>query len=166
MPFRERAVTATNNQIIHGVASPGWRVIMRTSLRIRSNKLRKAKWLETLDSSSFTHSSRGLNDCWGIKDNRATTFLHPSLSSAFRRASPNPNPVHLDKYYLPISFSVCLSSSLLLPALCDICASPVDLIMCPYHLNLRFLTVVIISSYGPIACLIVFLTSSFVTWSL
>ena len=43
---------------------------------------------------SLTHSSRSLNDRWGIKHDRATTFLHSSLSSAFRRASPNPNPVH------------------------------------------------------------------------
>ena len=30
------------------------------------------------------------------KDDRTTTFLHSSLPSAFRRALPNPNPVHSD----------------------------------------------------------------------
>ena len=43
---------------------------------------------------TFSHSSHSLNDRWGIKDDQATTFLHSSVSSAFRGASPNPNPVH------------------------------------------------------------------------
>ena len=45
---------------------------------------------------SLTHSSCSLNDRWGIKGDRATTFLYSSLSSAFRAASPNPNSVHSD----------------------------------------------------------------------
>ena len=46
---------------------------------------------------SLTHSLIcSLNDRWGIKDDRATTFLQFSLSSAFRAASPNPNPVYSD----------------------------------------------------------------------
>ena len=81
----------------------------------------------------LTHSSRSVNDRWGIKDDRATTFLHSSLSSAFRRASHNPGQqlfsippcphpfegLHLTPIlsilicYLLISFSVCLSFSLL-----------------------------------------------------
>ena len=56
---------------------------------------------------SLTHSSLCLNNRYGIKDDRATTFLHSSLSSAFRRASPNPKHVHSDIlsphmcFYLP-----------------------------------------------------------------
>ena len=40
------------------------------------------------------HLSHSLFDRWGTKDDRATTVLHSSLFSAFRRASPNFNPVH------------------------------------------------------------------------
>ena len=114
------------------------------------------------NAHSLTQSSRSLNDRWGIKDNRATTFRHSSLSSAFQRASSKPNPVHSDILYSYLFFCV----PFLLPPCTVRCriifANPVDLVMCPYHLNLSFLTVVIISSYGPITCLIMFLTSSFV----
>ena len=86
----------------------------------------------TLDVSEYTHHfTLHLPLCpvdrWGTKDDRATTFLHPSLFSAFRRASPNFIPVH----------SVMMSSHLLfcLPFLLPPCtvpcriifASPVDL---------------------------------------
>ena len=70
-----------------------------------------------------------LNDRWGIKDNRATTFLHSSLFSAFRSVSPNfklPVPICCH----PISFSVSLSFSFLLS--CPVgssFASPADLVM-------------------------------------
>ena len=80
------------------------------------------------------HLSHSLFDRWGTKDDRATTVLHSSLFSAFRRASPNFNPVH----------SVMLSSHLFfcLPLLLPPCtvpcriifASAVDLVLCPYHL--------------------------------
>ena len=83
------------------------------------------------------HLFLSLVDRWGTKDDRATTFLHPSLFSAFRSALPNFKPVH----------SVTLSSHffLCLPFLLPPCtvprriifASPVDLVMCPYHLSLR-----------------------------
>ena len=79
------------------------------------------------------------NNRWSIKDDRATTFLHPSLFSAVRKASPNFKHVH----------AVMLSSHLFfcLPFLLPLCtvlcriifASPVDLVMRPYHLNLLFL---------------------------
>ena len=83
-------------------------------------------------------------------------FPHSSLSSAFRRASTNPNPIRFGMLYSHLFF--CLP--FLLPP-CTvpcriICGSPVDLVMCPTHLNMRFLTMVIRSSYGPIACLILF----------
>ena len=116
---------------------------------------------------SITHSlnlsSRSLNDRWGIKDDRSTTSLHFSLSTAFRRASPNPNPVHSDILSSHLFFCLLF----LLPP-CNmpcriIYANPVDLVMCPYYLNLRFYTVVIRSTYGLMACVIVFLASSFVT---
>ena len=101
---------------------------------------------------ALTHSSRSLNDRWGIKDDRATTFLHSSLPSAFGRASPNHNPVHSDNYiishlfnYMPFLFPPCTVPGRI------IFASPIDLVMCPYRLNLRFLKVVIRSSYGPVA---------------
>ena len=118
------------------------------------------------NAHSLTHSSRSLNDRWGIKDNRTTTFLHSSLSSAFQRASSSLNPVHSD--ILSSYLFLCLP--FLLPPCIVLCriifASPVDLAMCPYHLNLSFFTLVIRSSYGQITCLIAFLTSSFITWSL
>ena len=88
------------------------------------------------------HLSHSLVDRWGTKDDRATTVLHSSLFSAFRRASPSFNPVH----------SVTLSSHIFfcLPLLFPPCtvpcriifASPVDLVLCPYHLSLRFFTMV------------------------
>ena len=84
------------------------------------------------------HLTLSLVDRWGTKDDWATTFLRSSLFSAFRRASPNFKPVH----------SVTLSSLLFfcLPILLPPCtvpcrimfASPVDLVMCPFHLSLRF----------------------------
>ena len=104
------------------------------------------------------HLSRSLKGRWGIKDDRVITFLHSSLSSAFRRASSNPIPAHSDI----LSFHLHFCLPFLLPSCTVPCriifASLVDLFnfMCPYHLNLRFLRVVIRSSYDPIACLIVF----------
>ena len=67
---------------------------------------------------------------------------------------------------LPISFSV----PRLLPPWTVPCmivlASPGDLVMWPYHLSLRCLTVVRRSSWGPMACRVLFRTSSLVMWSL
>ena len=94
--------------------------------------------------NNFTslHLSLSLVDRWGTKDDRATTVLHSSLLSAFRRASPNFNPVHSDTLFSHLLF--CLP--LLLPPCTVPCriifASPVDLVLCPYHLSLRFFTVV------------------------
>ena len=113
-------------------------------------------------SPTRSHSSRSLNESWGIKDDRATTFLHSFPSSAFRRASPNPNPAQSDKLSSHLSF--CLP--FLLPSCTVPCkiifASPVDLVVCPYHLSLCSVTILIRSPYDPITCLIVFLTSLFV----
>ena len=88
-------------------------------------------------------------------------FSIPLCPQPFEGLLPNPNPVHSDVLSSHLFF--CLPF-LLLPYTVPcriIFASPVDLVICPYHLNLRFLTMVIRSSYGPIACLIVFFTSSF-----
>ena len=60
------------------------------------------------------HLSCSLKGRWGIKDDRAITFLHSSLLSAFRRASPNPNPDHYDTLSSHL-FNVCLSFPLLEP---------------------------------------------------
>ena len=63
-----------------------------------------------------------------------------------------------------------LLSALLLPPCTVRCkivlASPDDLDTCPNHLNLRFFTVVKISSWGPVPCLILSLTASLVMCSL
>ena len=107
---------------------------------------------------SLIQSNRSLNDRWTIKDDQATTFLHSSLFSAFQRASANPNPVHSDILSSHLFF--CLP--FLVPP-CTMSCTIIDLVMCPYHLNLCFLTVVRRSLYSPLACLIVFLTSSSVT---
>ena len=92
---------------------------------------------------SLTHSSRSLNDRRSIKDDRATTFLHSSLSSAIRRVSPNPNPVQSDILSSHLFF--CLP--FLLPPCTVPCtvifASPVDFVMWPYFINVSFITVVI-----------------------
>ena len=96
--------------------------------------------------TSSLHLSLSLVDRWGTKDDWATPVLHSSLLSAFRRASPNFKPVH------PITLSSNLFFCLpfLLPPCTVPCriifASPVDLVMCQYHLSLRFFTVVRISS--------------------
>ena len=68
----------------------------------------------------LTYLSLSLVDRWGTKDDRATTVLHSSLFSAFRRASPNFNPVH----------SVTLSSHLFfcLPLLLPPCTVPCRII--------------------------------------
>ena len=60
----------------------------------------------------------------------------------------------------PISFSVCLVFYRI------VLESPEDLVMCPYHFSLRRFTVVKRSSWGPMACRILFRTSSFEMWSL
>ena len=80
---------------------------------------RKQNEISQLSLTYFTHSSRCLNDRWGIKDDRAITFLHSSLSSAFRRASPNPNPDHSDIIIFPSLFLSAFSPPSLYRALLD-----------------------------------------------
>ena len=75
----------------------------------------------------LTYLSLSLVDRWGTKDDQATTVLHSSLFSAFRRTSPSFNPVH--SVTLSSHLFVCLP--LLLPPCTVPCriifASPVDL---------------------------------------
>ena len=131
--------------------------------RQAANNLTTLWWRKALLHFTSLHLSLSLVDRWGTKDDRATTVLHSSLFSAFRRASPNFNPVHSDTLSSHLFF--CLP--LLLPPCTVLCriifASPVDLVLCPYNLSLRFFTVVRRSSEGPMACLILFPTFSFVT---
>ena len=88
------------------------------------------------------HLSLSLVDRRGTKDDQEATFLHPSLVSAFRRASPNFRPVH----FAMLSSHLFFCLPFLLPP-CTVpwrivFASPVDPVVCPYHLNLCFFTVV------------------------
>ena len=119
-------------------------VLSLLSTEIVSELCTRAHALTNIHKLHFTSLdlSHSLVDRWGTKDDRATTVLHSSLFSAFRRASPNFNPVH----------SVTLSSYLFfcLPLLLPPCtvpcriifASPVGLVLCLYHLSFRFFTVV------------------------
>ena len=130
-----------SNKYIHNVIHTLQYIPNMTTFTIMTTNNSKWTLWPFLGSLHLLHLSHSLADRWGTKDDRATTVLHSSLFSAFRRASPNFNPVH----------SVMLSSHLffclpLLP-LCTvpcriIFASPVDLVLCPYHLSFRFFTVV------------------------
>ena len=93
-------------------------------------------------------------------------FLHLILSSTSLRALQNFHPVHSEILFSQRFYC----RPLLLPPCTVPCkivlASPDDLDTCPNHFNLRFFTVVKISSWGPMACLILSLTASLVMWSL
>ena len=84
----------------------------------------------------FTHSYRSLNDRWGIKNDRATIFLHSSLSTAFRGASSNLNPVHCDILSSHPFFCLLLPPCTLLCRI--ILASPVDLNYVPVPSQFAF----------------------------
>ena len=105
-------------------------------------------------------------DRWGTTDDLATSSLHSSRLSAFLMAAPSVKPVHSGMLSSHLFF--CLPR--LLPPWTVPCmivfASPDDLVMCPYHLSLRCLTVVRRSSWGPMACRVLFRTSSLEMWSL
>ena len=81
-------------------------------------------------------------------------------------AAPSVKPVHSRMLSSHLFF--CLPR--LLPPWTVPCmivlASPDDLVMWPYHLSLRCLTVVRRSSWGPKACRVLFRISSLVMWSL
>ena len=105
-------------------------------------KTKSLLWPHSTEYFTSLHLSHSLFDRWGTKDDRATTVLHSSLFSAFRRASPNFNPVHA----VMLSSHLFFCLPLLLPPCTVPCriifASPVDLVLCPYHLSFRFFTVV------------------------
>ena len=105
-------------------------------------------------------------DRWGTTDDLATSSLHSSRLSAFLMAAPSVKPVHSGM--LSSHLFLCLPR--LLPPWTVPCmtvlASPVDLVMWPYHLSFHCLTVVRRSSCGPMACRVLFRTSSLVMCSL
>ena len=117
-------------------------------------------------SCSCTSTYPIVNDRWGTTD-IATLSLHLILFSASLTALQNFNPVHSEILFSQLFFCW----PLLLPPCtvpsvpCKVVfASPDDLDTFPNHFNLRFFTVVKISS-GPMACLILSLTASLVMWS-
>ena len=105
-------------------------------------------------------------DRWGATDDLATSSLHSSRLSAFLMAAPSVKSVHSGMLSSHIFF--CLPR--LLPPWTVPCmivlASPDDLVMCPHHLSLRCLTEVRRFSWGPMACRVLFRTSSLEMWSL
>ena len=115
--------------------------------------------------SHLSFQSLKLGGLRGTTDDVATIVFHPFLSSAGRRESPNPIPVHS----LMLSSNLFFCLPLLLAPFTVPCriifAMPEDLEMWPYHLSFRFFTMVR-SSYTPIAFWLLLRTSSFVTWSL
>ena len=115
-------------------------------------------------SCSCTSTYPIVNDRWGTTD-IATLSLHLILFSASLTAFQNFNPVHSEILFSQLFFCW----PLLLPPCtvpsvpCKVVfASPDDLDTFPNHFNLRFFTVVKISSSGPMACLILSLTASLV----
>ena len=95
----------------------------------------------------------------------ATISLHSSRLSAFIKVSLSSNPVqsvilssHLF-FCLPLSLPPCTVPCYMVFASSD------DLVTCPYHISFRCLIVVRRTSWGPMACLILFHTSSLVYFS-
>ena len=105
-------------------------------------------------------------DRWGATDDLATSSLHSSRLSAFLMAAPSVKPDHSGMLSSRPFF--CLPRLLPpWPVHCTIVlASPGDLVLCPYHLSLRCLTVVRRSSWGPMPCRDLFRTSSLEMWFL
>ena len=99
-------------------------------------------------------------DRWSTIDDLATSSLHSSRLSTFLMAVLSVNHVHSGMLSSHLFF--CLPR--LLPPWTVPClmvlTSPDDLVMWPYHLSLRCLTVVRRSSWGPMACRVLFRTSS------
>ena len=92
----------------------------------------------------------------------ATNFFHSSRLSAFPKVLLISNPVqslilssHLF-FCLPLSLPPCTVPCYM------VFANPDDLVTCPYHISFRCLIVVRRASWGPMACLILFHTSSLV----
>ena len=123
--------------------------------RIKSKigKVKKLKSYVTEEAKSVVASSHlissqslNLGGCWGTTDDVATIPFHPSLSSAGLRESP------LHSLMLSSHLFFCLPL-LLVPFTvpCRIVfAMPEDLEMWPYHLSLRFFTMVRRSSCTPV----------------
>ena len=123
------------------------------------------RYLQVGSQTLHLHLSRSLVDRWDAKDDLATSSLHSSRLSAFLVAAPSVMPVHSGMLSSHLFF--CLS--LLLPP-CTVpfrivFASPVDLVTCPYHFRFRLFTVLKRSLWGPMACRVLFRTSSLEMWS-
>ena len=107
------------------------------------------------------HLSHSLVDHWGATDDLATSSLHSSRLSAFLMAAPSVMAVHSRMLFSHLFFC--------LPRLRPPCnvpcrivlASPVDLVTYPYHFSLRRFTVVKRSSWGLLACQVLFCTTSY-----
>ena len=100
--------------------------------------------------TSHSHQSNSLNDRCSIKNDRQPLFSIPLCPQPFE--GPFPTLVlSIFIHYLSIFFLSAFPSPSLHRACRIIFASPVDLVMCLYHLNLSFLTVVIRSADDSIA---------------
>ena len=101
--------------------------------------------------SHLSSQSLNLGGRRGTTDDVATIPVHPSLSSAAPRESPNHNPIHS----LMLSSHLFFCLPLLLAPFTVPCrivfAMPEDLEMWPYHLTFRFFTMVRRSSCTPVA---------------
>ena len=112
------------------------------------------------------HPSLNREGRWGTTDNLATSFLHFPLFATALWDLTNSRPV----------LSLMLSSHLFLclPCLLPPFTVPCEMVLArpderetrPYHCSLRLFTMLRRSSCGPIACWILAMTSSLLTWSL
>ena len=111
------------------------------------------------------HLSLNREGRWGTTDDFSTNFLHFSLFSTALCDLPNSRPVHS----LMLSSHLFLRLPCLLPCFTVPCkkvlARPGERETRLYQCSLRLCTIVSRSSFGPVACWILALTSSLVTWS-
>ena len=101
-----------------------------------------------------------LVDRWGATDDLATRL------SVFLMAVPSVMPVHSGMLSSHLFFCLPLLRPPCIVPCRIVLASPEDLVMYPYHFSLRLFTVVKRFSWGPMACRVLFRTSSFEMWSL
>ena len=140
-----------------------WRGLVRSfKVHVYKRRERESRQRDIYLSIYLSHGG-----CrWGANDELKTSRLHLSLSSACLIASPILSPVHSvmlsSHLFLCLPFFLC---PLTVPW-CTVLTSPLPLVTCPNHFSLRLLIVVSRSSYGPMACFTLFITSSLVMWSL
>ena len=118
-------------------------------LHIMSAYLRK----KTLISSHLISAqSLYLGGRRGTTNDIATIPVHPSLSSAALRESPNPISVHSLMLSSHLFFCLFLFLAPFTVPCRNVFAMPEDLEIWPYHLSFRFFTMVRRSSCTPIFC--------------